>query len=224
MEAEKAAGTDRHAGLRAARDRFYKGDIARTLAAFSEQNGGLFRYEDFASYTAKVETPVSVSYRGYDIYKNPSASQGPAELFALNILEGIDLKGLGHNSAQFVHTSAEALKLAFGDREKFLGDMDFIKIPYDGLLSKEYASERRKLIDADKASLELRPGDPSKYMKSAGAARPSVPRHGGRRSRSRRRHELPRRRRQGSQHGQLRAQPARLRGAPASSWAISVSY
>ena len=165
VEAEKGAGADRRAGLRAARDRFYKGDIAKALAAFSEQNGGLFRYEDFASYTVKVETPVSVNYRGYDIYKNPSATQGPAELFALNILEGFDLKALGHNSAQYVHTNAEALKLAFGDREKYLGDMDFIKIPYDGLLSKEYATERRKLIDADKASLELRPGDPSKYMK-----------------------------------------------------------
>ena len=165
VEAEKGAGADRRAGLRAARDRFYKGDIAKAMAAFSEQNGGLFRYEDFASYTVKVETPVSVNYRGYDIYKNPSATQGPAELFALNILEGFDLKALGHNSAQYVHTNAEALKLAFGDREKYLGDMDFIKIPYDGLLSKEYATERRKLIDADKASLELRPGDPSKYMK-----------------------------------------------------------
>ena len=165
VEAEKGAGADRRAGLRAARDRFYKGDIAKAMAAFSEQNGGLFRYEDFASYTVKVETPVSVNYRGYDIYKNPSATQGPTELFALNILEGFDLKALGHNSAQYVHTNAEALKLAFGDREKYLGDMDFIKIPYDGLLSKEYATERRKLIDADKASLELRPGDPSKYMK-----------------------------------------------------------
>ena len=165
VEAEKGAGADRRAGLRAARDRFYKGDIAKALAAFSEQNGGLFRYEDFASYTVKVEAPVSVNYRGYDIYKNPSATQGPAELFALNILEGFDLKALGLNSAQYVHTNAEALKLAFGDREKYLGDMDFIKIPYDGLLSKEYATERRKLIDADKASFELRPGDPSKYMK-----------------------------------------------------------
>ena len=165
VEAEKSAGTtDRRAGLRAARDRFYKGDIAKDMAAFSEQNGGLFKYEDFASYTVKVETPVSVNYRGYDVYKNPSASQGPAELFALNILEGFDLKALGHNSAQFVHNSAEALKLAFADREKYLGDMDFIKIPYEGLLSKQYAAARRALIDPDKASLELRPGDPSKFM------------------------------------------------------------
>ena len=168
VEAEKAAsGRGRRGALRAARDRFYKGDIAKTMAAFSEENGGLFRYEDFASYTAKVETPVSINYRGYHIYKNPSASQGPAELIALNLLEGFDLKKLGLNSAAYIHTSAEAVKLAFGDREKFLGDMDFIKIPYDGLLSKEYAAERRRLIDGDRASLELRPGDPTGFGKTS---------------------------------------------------------
>jgi gamma-glutamyltranspeptidase/glutathione hydrolase len=167
LEAEKsAAARGRRAGLQAARDRFYKGDIAREMAAFSEQNGGLFRYEDFASYTAKVEQPVSIKYRGFDIYKNASASQGPAELFALNILEGFDLRKLGLNSAAYIHTSAEALKLAFADREKFLGDADFIKIPFDGLLSKDYAAERRALIDPDKASLDLRPGDPSKFTKT----------------------------------------------------------
>ncbi len=162
VEAEKASSPKgRHDALKSARDRFYKGDIAHDLAIFSEANGGLFRYEDFAAYTAKVETPVSTNYRGYQVYKNPSASQGPAELFALNILEGYDLKALGHNSPEFLHTSVEAVKLAMGDREKYLGDMDFIKIPYDGLLSKDYARERRKLIDPAKASLELRPGIPA---------------------------------------------------------------
>jgi gamma-glutamyltranspeptidase/glutathione hydrolase len=164
VEAEKAnAGKGRHEALKAARDRFYQGDIARELAAFSEANGGLFRYNDFAEYTAEVEIPVSINYRGYDVYKNPSASQGPAELIALNLLEGYDLKALGHNSPDFLHTSVEALKLAMADREKFLGDMDFIKIPYDGLLSKDYARERRKLIDPAKASLELRTGSPERF-------------------------------------------------------------
>src|SRR5580704_9973510 len=168
VEAEKSNGAkSRHQGLQAARDRFYKGDIARNLAAFSEANGGLFRYEDFAAYTAKVETPISVNYRGYQVYKNPSASQGPTELIALNLLEGYDLKALGHNSADFLHTSVEAIKLAMADREKYLGDMDFIKIPYDGLLSKDYARERRKLIDPAKASLELRPGSPEKFTADA---------------------------------------------------------
>src|SRR5579872_2896846 len=176
VEAEKAnRAKGRHAALRAARDRFYKGDIARDLAAFSEANGGLFRYEDFAEYTAKVETPVSINYRGYQVYKNPSASQGPTELIALNLLEGYDLKALGHNSTDYLHTSVEAVKLAMADREKYLGDMDFIKIPYDGLLSKDYARERRKLIDPDKASIELRPGNPEKF--ASGSAQLDRPVH-----------------------------------------------
>ena len=161
VEAENATQSKgRREALKAVRDRFYKGDIAHDLATFSEANGGLFRYEDFAEYTAEVETPVSINYRGYDVYKNPSASQGPAELIALNLLEGFDLKAMGHNSPEFLHTSVEAVKLAMADREKYLGDMDFIQIPYAGLLSKEYAAERRKLIDPAKASLELRPGTP----------------------------------------------------------------
>ncbi len=161
VESEKnAKAKGRHEALRAARDRFYKGDIAREMARFSEENGGLFRYEDFADYTAKIETPVSVDYRGYQVYKNPSASQGPAELIALNLLEGYDVKKMGLNSPDYIHTSIEAIKLAMADREKFMGDMDFIKIPYDALLSKEYARERRKLIDPQQASLELRPGTP----------------------------------------------------------------
>jgi gamma-glutamyltranspeptidase/glutathione hydrolase len=179
VEAEQAAaGRGRHEALRAARDRFYKGDIARTMGDFSEQNGGLYRYDDFASYTAKVETPVSVNYRGYEVYKNPSSSQGPAELFLLNILEGYDVKQLGHNSSEYIHMSAEALKLAFADREK-LGDTDFVRIPYEGLLSKAYAAERRKLIDPNRASLEIRPGNPEQFMKVAAAPARIGPMHVG---------------------------------------------
>jgi gamma-glutamyltranspeptidase/glutathione hydrolase len=170
VEAEKqAAGKGRHEGLKAARDRFYKGDIARTMARFSEEQGGLFRYEDFAAYTAKTESPVSVDYRGYRVYKNRSASQGPTELFALNLLEGYDLKALGHNSPEYIHTSIEAVKLAMADREKYLGDADFIQIPYEGLLSKEYARQRRALIDPARASLELRPGTAEKFTKTSQA-------------------------------------------------------
>src|SRR5438270_1740908 len=157
----------RHEALKAARDRFYKGDIAREMAAFSEQKGGLFRYEDFANYTAKVEDPVSIDYRGYQIYKNASASQGPAELIALRILEGYDLKAMGHNTGDYIHTSVEAMKLAMADREKYLGDADFIKIPYAGLLSKEYAAERRALIDKSAASLAFRPGTAEKFTSDA---------------------------------------------------------
>jgi gamma-glutamyltranspeptidase/glutathione hydrolase len=160
VEAEKEAmPKGRQAALKAARDRFYKGDIAHEMANFSEENGGLFRYEDFANYTARVEEPVSVNYRGYTIYKNPSATQGPAELIALNILEGYDLKKMGLNSPDYIHTCAEAMKLAMADRDTYMGDADFIRIPYQGLLSREYAAARRKLIDPTKASLEFRPGD-----------------------------------------------------------------
>jgi gamma-glutamyltranspeptidase/glutathione hydrolase len=160
VEAEKRASVrGRKAGLKAARDRFYKGDIAREMAAFSEANGGLFRYADFATYTAKLEEPVSIVYRGYTVYKNPSATQGPAELFTLELLEGYDLKKMGLNTADYIHTSAEAAKLAMADRDTYLGDTDFIKIPFTGLLSKGYAEARRKLIDPEKASLDFRPGD-----------------------------------------------------------------
>ena len=164
VAAEKqASGQGRLAGLKAARDLFYKGDIAREMGKFSEDNGGLFRYEDFASYTAKLEEPVSTNYRGYTVYKNASSSQGPAELFALNILEGYDLKKMGLNSADYIHTSVEAIKLAMADRDTYLGDMDFIKIPFSGLLSKDYASARRALIDPAKSSLDFRPGDVTNY-------------------------------------------------------------
>jgi gamma-glutamyltranspeptidase / glutathione hydrolase len=175
IEAEQgAAAQGRQAALRAARDRFYKGDIAKEMAKFSEESGGLMRYEDFASYSAKVEEPVSFNYRGYTVHKNPSASQGPAELFALNILHGYDLKKMRHNSAEYIHTLAEATKLAMADREKYLTDADFIKIPYKGLLSSEYAADRRKLIDSGKASLELRPGQPEMYEPGFGpVSRPS---------------------------------------------------
>jgi gamma-glutamyltranspeptidase/glutathione hydrolase len=168
VEAERRnAGRGRREALRAARDEFYKGEIAREMARFSEENGGLFRYEDFAAYTAKVETPVATDYRGYTVHKNPSATQGPAELFALNLLEGYDLKAMKHNSAGYIHANVEALKLAMADRDQHLGDMDFIQIPFAGLLSKEYAADRRKLIDEAKASLEFRPGVPEKFMTGA---------------------------------------------------------
>jgi gamma-glutamyltranspeptidase/glutathione hydrolase len=164
IEAErKAAPAGRKAALQAARDRFYKGDIAREMAHFSEENGGLFRYEDFASYHAIVEEPISYNYRGYVVHKNPSASQGPAELLALNILQGYDLKQMGHNSADYIHTLTEATKLAMADRDKYLADTSFVKIPYRGLLSEGYAAERRKLIDPAAASLEFRPGHPEKF-------------------------------------------------------------
>lgn len=165
VEAEREnAGKGRHEALRAARDRFYKGDIARAMAEFSERQGGLLRYQDFAAYTAKIEEPVFIDYSGYRVYKNRSATQGPTELIALNLLEGFDLKTMGLNSPEYIQTTVEAIKLALGDREKYLGDADFVSIPFEGLLSKTYARERRKLIDQQSASLELRPGVPENFV------------------------------------------------------------
>lgn len=165
VEAEQqSAGKSRHEKLLAARDRFYKGDIARAMSKFIEENGGLYRYEDFAEYSARVEKPVWIDYRGYQVYKNPSNNQGPAELIALNLLEGYDLKALGFNSTEYVHTCVEAVKLAFADRDKYLADTDFVRIPFEGLLSDDYARERRKLIDPDKASLDYRPGIAEQFM------------------------------------------------------------
>ena len=159
VEAEQeATAGGRRAALKAARDRFYKGDIAREMAEFSEQQGGLFRYEDFATYGAIVDEPVSIDYRGYQVVKDRSANQGPAELFALNILETYDLRALQHNSAEYIHAGAESIKLAFADRE-YLGDDRFIRIPWETLLSKEYAAQRRQLIDPDKACFEFRQGE-----------------------------------------------------------------
>jgi gamma-glutamyltranspeptidase/glutathione hydrolase len=130
VDAERQAKRKgRRAALKASRDRFYKGDIAHKMADFSEANGGLFRYDDFAKYTVEVGDAVSTDYRGYKVYKNPSATQGPAELFTLEILRGYDLKAMGHNSADYIHTNVEAVKLAFADREMYLGDADFIRSP-----------------------------------------------------------------------------------------------
>jgi gamma-glutamyltranspeptidase / glutathione hydrolase len=158
VEAEQAAaGGGRPAALKAARDRFYKGDIAREMAEFAAQNGGLFRYEDFAAYGAIVEEPVSIDYRGYQVLKNRSANQGPAELFALNILATFDLQTLQHNSVEYIHAGVESIKLAFADRE-YLGDDRFTKIPWETLLSKEYAAQRRRLIDPEQACFEFRQG------------------------------------------------------------------
>src|SRR5258708_12495344 len=105
----------------------------------------------------------SYNYRGYVVNKNHSAGQGPGELVALSILQGYNLKQMGHNSADYIHTLAEATKLAMADRDKFLGDANFIKIPYRGLLSQEYAAERRKLIDPPPPSPHFPPGHPHKF-------------------------------------------------------------
>ena len=158
----------REAAIGAARDLFYKGAIAEKIVAYQretkvrdasgQRNHGLLTEADFHDYYTKVEKPVTLNYRGYDVYKCNTWCQGPVFLQQLALLEGYDLAALGHNSADYIHTVVEASKLAFADREQYYGDPDFVDVPLDRLLSKEYAATRRSLIDAQSASLELRPG------------------------------------------------------------------
>ena len=156
--AEQLCGPcERNVALKAVRDRFYQGDIALAMADFIEKHGGLYRYDDFASYGAKVEAPISTKYKEYEIYKNRSANQGATDLLLLNLLEAYNLQKFGHNSVDYIHTCIEAAKLAYADRE-YLADLDFVDIPYTKLLSKSYAADRRALIDPERASLEFRPG------------------------------------------------------------------
>ena len=141
----------------AVRDFFYRGEIAHRIDAFSKAHNGLLRYEDMAAFRVEPEEPVSTTFKGYTVYKPGFWSQGPGMLEALNILEGYDIQALRLNSADYIHTLVEALKLAYADRDTYYGDPKFNKIPTETLLSKEYAAERRKLI-GEQASLEFRPG------------------------------------------------------------------
>ncbi|MEO8051514.1 MAG: gamma-glutamyltransferase family protein [Acidobacteriota bacterium] len=157
--AEKKAHGNRTAKIRAVHDVFYKGDIAKRIAAFNDANGGLIAYQDLANFKAEIDEPRSTMYRGYTVNKPGFWTQGPVMIEALNILEGFDLKMMGHNSPEYLHTVIEAVKLAFADRDRYYGDPKFSKIPEDILLSKSYAAERRKLIDPGHASIESRPGN-----------------------------------------------------------------
>ena len=159
--AARGTRNNRHAGLMAARDYFYRGPIARRIGAYMEANGGLIVAEDFARFAAKVGQPVSTDYRDYQVYKAGFWTQGPAMVETLNMLEGFDLKKMGHNSPAYIHTLAEALKLALADRDRYYADPNFVKIPTTELLSKEYAALRRPLIDPQRASLAQQPGDPT---------------------------------------------------------------
>jgi gamma-glutamyltranspeptidase/glutathione hydrolase len=154
-------------------DPFYRGDIAKNTAAFIKANGGLITEADLAGVQAFEDPPVRTSYRGVDVYECPPNSQGFVMLEALNILEGFDLKAMGHNSAPYLHTVTEALKLSFADRNKYVGDPKFVpNIPMKALLAKEYAAARRAQIDPNHAIAgEPAPGDPARFMTSNAVAR-----------------------------------------------------
>ncbi|APZ95203.1 Putative gamma-glutamyltransferase YwrD [Fuerstiella marisgermanici] len=142
------------------RDAFYKGEIAHTIADFMQKHGGFLSYEDLASHRSEWVEPVSANYRGYDVWELPPNGQGIAALQILNVLEGYDLKTAGFGSADHLHWFVEAKKLAFEDRARLYADMDFAKVPVQKLISKEYANERRKLINSNKAAAEYSVGLP----------------------------------------------------------------
>src|ERR1043166_3165829 len=143
------------------RDVFYKGDIARTIAAFMKRQGGFLSERDLAEHHGEWVEPVSVNYRGYDVWELPPNTQGIAALQMLNILEGYDLKSMRFGSAEYMHLFIEAKKIAFEDRAKFYADPDFNKIPLTQLISKEYAATRRKLINTRRSGRSFEPGNPA---------------------------------------------------------------
>ncbi len=142
------------------RDAFYKGDIAKKIAKYMKDNGGFLNYDDLASHTSDWVTPVSTNYRGYDVWELPPNGQGIAALQILNVMEQYDVAAMGFGSEEYIHTFVEAKKLAFEDRAKFYSDMDFNKLPIEGLISKSYAKERNKLI-GDSAGKSYPAGNPA---------------------------------------------------------------
>jgi gamma-glutamyltranspeptidase / glutathione hydrolase len=178
VESEKAAKGTRQQKLQAVSDRFYRGDIADALEAWYIEKGGFLRKSDLAAHKTPVVDPLKTTYRGYTVYKAGPLTQGPYLSQTLRLLEGFDLKKMGFNSADYIHTVIEAEKLALADRDEYYGDPNFAKVPMQQLLSDQYTEMRRKLIDAKKASLELRPGDPYNMKPTK---RPTItgPWHGG---------------------------------------------
>ena len=164
VEAEQSAlkkGKTRKEAIYAAYDRFYKGDIGKEIARGSQEQGGLITEQDLANWKVKIEEPTMTNYRGIDVYKMQQWTQGPALLQTLNILENFDLKSMGYNSTRYIHTLYQAMNLAFADRDFYYGDPAFAKDqPMKGLLSKEYAKERTKLINSEMNDPKIGPGDP----------------------------------------------------------------
>ncbi len=160
VAAERKFPTDRAKGLQAVSDRFYRGDIADELDAWYRANGAFLRKKDLAAHVTRVEDPVSVTYRGYTVYKCDTWTQGPVLCQTLALLEGFDLKGMGALSTDYIHVVCEAMKLALADRDRYYADPLFQKVPIKKLLSDEYARLRRPLIDMRRASRDIRPGDP----------------------------------------------------------------
>jgi gamma-glutamyltranspeptidase/glutathione hydrolase len=168
VAAEKAArarGKNRKEAILAAYDRFYKGDIAQELVRGVREEGGLFTMEDLANWKVRIEEPVKTDYKGIEVYKLTTWVQGPAMLQALNLLENMDLKSMGYNSARYIHALYQSMNLAFADRDFYYGDPYFPPAePIQGLLSKDYAKERVKRINWEKNDPSIGPGDPYPFQ------------------------------------------------------------
>jgi gamma-glutamyltranspeptidase/glutathione hydrolase len=168
VEAEQQAlrkGKSRKEAIYAAYDRFYKGDIAKEFVRGCQEQGGLITEQDLANWKVKIEEPLMTTYKGIEVYKLQQWTQGPVMLQTLNILENFDLKALGYNSTQYIHTLYQAMNLAFADRDFYYGDPAFPPAePMKGLLSKEYARERAKLINPDMNNPNIGPGDPYPFQ------------------------------------------------------------
>ena len=170
VAAENAEPGHRLDGIRAARDSFYTGEVAQIIAECSERVGGVLDMGSLAAYEAKYETPISTSYLGHEVHGQRTWTQGAVLMQALNILENFDLREMGHNSTAYIHTVSQAVNLAFADRETYYGDPDFVTVPIDGLLSKDYARERSAMIDPANAMPALpMPGDPWRFSTMSGA-------------------------------------------------------
>ena len=170
VDAENGASGSRIDGIRASRDSFYSGEVANIIARCSQRVGGVMDLADLASYESSFETPVKTSFAGHEVHCQSTWSQAPVMLQTLNILEHFNLKDMGHNSPAYVHTIVEATKLALADRQAHYGDPEYAAVPIDGLLSKEYAAQRARLIDPGKAHPELpSPGEPWRYSRLKGA-------------------------------------------------------
>jgi gamma-glutamyltranspeptidase / glutathione hydrolase len=151
-------------------DAFYRGEIARALVSFSQVQGGLLTEVDLTQCRSRWEEPICTDYRDYTVFEAPPNSSGYVLLQELNLVEQFDLKALGYNSAESIHRMVEAKKLAFIDRETFLGDPDFVDVPTEGLISKNYAKERVKMIHPERAAARVQPGDPWKHQHRSKAA------------------------------------------------------
>jgi gamma-glutamyltranspeptidase/glutathione hydrolase len=158
-------GKSRKDAIYAAYDRFYKGDIAREIVRSVQEQGGLFTAEDLANWKVHIEEPVKTTYKGMDVYKLTAWTQGPAMLQALNILENFDLRAMGYNSARYIHTVYQAMNLAFADRDFYYGDTYLPPVePVRGLLSKDYARDRTKLVHSDRNDPNITAGDPYPFQ------------------------------------------------------------